>query len=61
MKKKALTSKLDLNKETIAHLNSLEMSASRGGAKETRIGRSCYTDRCCRSNHCEEMVLLPNQ
>ncbi|UCH93955.1 MAG: class I lanthipeptide [Candidatus Aminicenantes bacterium] len=46
MKKRTLR-KLVLNKETIVQLNNIEMNAFRAGAKETKIGVSCYTNRCC--------------
>ena len=53
MKKRKFSKKLRLSKETIARLTVDEMNASIGGAKETKIGISCYTDRCCQTNDCD--------
>ena len=52
--KKRIFRKLSLNKETIAGLNHIEMSASLGGARPSQIGVSCYTGHCCYSKkECE--------
>jgi len=52
--KKRIARKLNLNRETIAGLNHIEMSESLGGAPPSRIGVSCYTGHCCYSKkECE--------
>ena len=50
MKKKKITKKLALNKETIARLTYDEMRESRGGDK-TILGAGCETGLpCCNKN-----------
>lgn len=54
MKRKNLTKKILLKKETIASLTPEKMDSLRGGARPSRIGVSCYTGHCCYSKiECE--------
>jgi natural product precursor len=46
MKKKVVTKKLVLTKETIAALNNNEMDAILGGTKVTELLHTCYTLGC---------------
>ncbi len=47
MKKKLLTQRLSLKKETIANLSYEEMRKSFGGAEPTKQGNTCKTDDAC--------------
>lgn len=46
MKKKVITKKLVLTKETIATLNNNEMDAVIGGNEVTQLLHTCYTQGC---------------
>lgn len=46
MKTKNLNSKLSLKKETIAHLDRLELGSVKGGIQQSITFKICRTDLC---------------
>ena len=62
MRKRNALLRLTLNRETLRHLNSEEMSAAQGGASERicRITQSCFVSYCnCPTNEtCPSHVTL---
>ena len=54
MRRYPFARKLVLNKKTIVNLSAEDLKVFRAGAVGTGIGPSCFTERCCKTNECDE-------